>query len=288
MIDPNQPPYAAYPRYSGRGPRPGRVRVEAISDAWSVIKRDYALWIALAFVYYILYFACLLPYFAGTFTEILSNPKSDQFELQQRYMPALIAGNFAMLLLSGLVNAGAMRMALVAIRGGDIRFGDAFKWNRQSGKIWATEAAYALLGVIPVAVPWFLRNANQDADLMTRSIVMSGLQYSALAIVALILLVFTFTPMLIIDKGMAVGEAVKTSVRTAGRHYGMLLLVLFLAALIIAVGACALMIGIFFTQPFYWVTRAIIYNDLFGPEDEPQPDNWTGSEYWAPPSPGSL
>jgi hypothetical protein len=260
------------------------VRIEAISDAWTVIRENLGVWLGWALLFLVVYAACFAPYFVGMFSVLFNNPRADQFELQARFMPHYVVAILTTIFWTGVANAGLMRMGLRARRGEQLTFGMFFDWNRQGGKVAGFELIAALVGSLPGVVPVLLQNGMSGSDMVTKSLAMMGLQYGLYVIVGVALLFMTFVPLLIIDKGISVGEAIKESTGAAARNFWMLLAVLFLVSMLAGLGICALGVGMIFTYPFYWVTRAIIYDDLFGPDEAPR----APGDFSVPPPPTSL
>jgi hypothetical protein len=288
MDDPNlRQGYVQYPR-GGSYQGPPRVRVEAIGEAFTLIMKDLATWLATSLLLLFIIVVIEAPYGYKAMVFGLENPGMAGMRKQQAEMlPYLLATTFAYTFVLGVLNAGVLRMAVLKVRRQEASIGDIFRLNGKIGSIVLAELILAPLpllvgGASSIAI-WM---SGPNGDLMTASGVGFLLQVGFAILVGVAQVFFTFVPMLIVDKGMTTKEAFKTSFEAGRKHFWNLFALLFIAVIVQYAGMIALCIGILFTMPLFYLIRAIIYNDLFGPRPADFPA--VTGEWETPPSYGSL
>jgi uncharacterized membrane protein len=267
MDDPNlRQDYVQYPR-GGSYHGPPRVRVEAIGEAFSLLLRDLVTWLATSLLLLFIILLIEVPYGYKALALAFENSGVTGMRKQQAEMlPYLLATTFAYTFVLGVLNAGVLRMAVLKVRRQEASIGDMFRLSGKTGSIVLAELILAplplLVGGASSIAMWI---NGPKGDLMAASALGIVLQVVFAILVGVAQVFFTFVPMLIVDKAMTTKEAFKTSFETARKHFWSLFALLFIAVIVQYAGMIAICIGILFTMPLFYLIRAIIYNDLFGP-----------------------
>ena len=219
------------------GSRPPGVYFEAIGEAWTLVLKDLGHWVAATIVYFVAYYAMLLPinliltpmipragggdfltHFAGVFV------------LQMILMIIPISVQFTMFV--GMVSMGVRKA-----RGEYINVGMMFEPFRKFGTVAGTGVLYY---VILLA-----------------------------AFCALVLPSFYFAPVLLIMpvvaylKGVGPIEALGLTFDACKAHWGGLLALTLLLGIVMVAGFCACGIGLLVAWPVYCVTLGIHYRAFF-------------------------
>src|SRR5579862_3624963 len=135
--------YAAYPRGYGVGPfgpAPRRVRMDAIGDAWNILKSDWGTWVGTTLVLIGISIAASAPQFLYSFIRgATSRPASDPF-LQPSDVLAVTAvlGCITHWVL-GIVTAGVQKLGLKKVRGEYGTFSDIFSFQGRLGQLALAE-----------------------------------------------------------------------------------------------------------------------------------------------------
>jgi uncharacterized membrane protein len=104
---------------------------------------------------------------------------------------------------------------------------------------------------------------------LTATAILTGI-FTILGYVALILpgiylaVAYIFAPVLVVEKGMAVGDAIRTSRKAVSRKWLSMFLLLFILGIINVLGAIPLGIGLVWTAPMSMIALGIVYRDMFG------------------------
>lgn len=292
MDGPQIPPeYAAYPRQYGypfgRGPAPQRVRFEAISDAWEILKADIGSWVLASLLIFAIAMALEIPLVIAVFPIAMSSRGGDPLALgEQMFWPSL-AFTIAIALAIGIANAGVLRMGLLKARG---QMADAGAIFRLNGRFWSIAGAESVLALCST-LSMFAGHAatslfGRSADPFSLQFVTFGGQIVGWVVTATIQTLSTFVPLLLIDRHLGIREAFIKSFSITGRHFFPLAGILIVASILSFLGVVGCGIGILFTMPFYYIIRAIVYNDFFRPD--PEPEAPSVSNMVNPPTIGAL
>ena len=87
----------------------------------------------------------------------------------------------------------------------------------------------------------------------------SAFQFIPLIVLALA----TFTPMIIVQRGVSAFAAIGASFRAAGPRFLTVILLLLLSGILSWVGLIGCCIGIIITLPYVYAVRAVMYADVF-------------------------
>ncbi len=259
--------YAAYPRahgYAQFGPAPGRVRFDIFTEAWTLVFRDLGPWLVASLVAGGIVAVTEGVLIAMVLPSILSNKPGDPIAMRQSMGILTIGFAFVYSFAVGVANAGILRMALKKVRGQEAGAGDIFSLNGMAGQVILAEGLLALLPVLPAVaglIPIWI--AGPNPDLLSTELVSVLLQLTAWIVVAVVQLLATFVPMLIVDRRMAVGEAMKKSFAVASPHFWPLFGLILIVSMVAGLGALACGIGLLFTMPIYYAARALLYHDFF-------------------------
>lgn len=265
--------YVAYPREQGSGtfvPGPCRARVEAISDAYDVVKRDWGTWVAIALAIFLVQIIVGIP--AGAYsiarTDLTKGPTFDQ-PIDIAIVSAIVAcaARFA----NGMLVTGVILVGVRRIRGEPTTFGDFFDYKGRAGQLALAELLLCFMGLIPFAFglgakALFLQQRGPTADAFTGLWINSAGQLAGEVLAAFLMAWTLFVPLLVVDQGKPVGEAFREGMSVAGPRVFGIFGVLLLAGLLAILGCCAVVVGMLFTFPIYYVTMSVIYHDFYRPK----------------------
>lgn len=155
-----------------------------------------------------------------------------------------IIGCFAALI-SGVLGGGMNVFALKNVRGekGDVK--DLFAGF--NGELFVPLLVSTLLMIVFVALGFVL-------------LILPGLY---------LLLAYSLTSLLVVDKGLSFWDAMEVSRRTVNDRFGLFVVLGILTFLASLAGSLALGIGVLVTTPWIILAYATVYDALFGPRNSP-------------------
>jgi hypothetical protein len=232
------PSYAEYPRPSqpfGRGPG---VYVDAISEAWTLVRKDLGNWIAGTLLFIVLAYAMIIP--IALITAPLSPKTPGAPDYAQRSLLA-----FAVQTVLNIIPMGIMNMLMAGLIGMGVR---------------QARGEYINVGMIFEPFRRFLPNLGTGILVQLAFI---------LSLAACIIPAFFVIPVLFLAptvaylKEVSPGDAISMTFNACKRHWMGLFGLLFITGLIAGLGVCACGIGLLFTYPIYFVVLAIHYRAFF-------------------------
>jgi hypothetical protein len=255
----------------------GRVRFEAIGEAWKIVSSDFPTWIMSSLIMLGGSVVIFVPtYFFMVFGMVGTSFTSSQGGRGQNAFPAAFFVVFAAVWVvlfvgftvgGGLWMAGMERLALLKIRGVPAPITELFNLEGQ----WMRIAGFSLLlplAFIPVVVLIFGIFG-----------LLAGLSYRFVPALSLVFVIFgyllvlvaslvfqslsKFGPLLIVDQKLSITDAFVLSFKTLWPHVLPTVGVVICATLLSALGELACGIGLIFTMPILYVTTAVVYNDFF-------------------------
>ena len=245
------PQYAQYPRDqfqpSGEFDRPPGVYLDAIGDAWTIVKRDVGTWVGMLIVVTLLAqfisaplsIVNLLIQNGGTFIPS-KEPQIDAAYFGWTTFFSLLSSAISMPL-----QAGLMYVALKQIRGEQTEFSDVFK----GFSMFLPLAGFGML------------------------VFLMALAGTLLCFIPLFFVMGVVTPgiLLIIDRGLGPVQAISESVRVLGAQAWTLgVFLLLVSLLMVALGFLMCCVGLLVTIPVVIVFSALHYH-YFWPRQPMQP-----------------
>lgn len=221
-------------------PQPARVRLEAIGEAWSLLKLNLGTWVLTTLVYVALIYAISFAVQLVLRAIGLGIPQP-----QPGQAPQLGAGFAFGTLLSTLLNfvlgafftGGLFRMAVKQARGLPVSVGDLFS----AGDVIGPLIVAALLSGIAI---------NFGVALcVVPGLILTGL--------------WMFTNPLIVERNMGGVDAMRLSWNTLKSDLVMSAVLVFLLFLIALGGALLCGVGLLFALPLVYLTVAVLYRDFF-------------------------
>jgi hypothetical protein len=214
----------------------GRLRFEAIGDAFTLLKAELTNWVLASLIFIALYSALsaiLNLVMFGSFNMMdRPNVKPD---LTWQFISAQFLMAFAFGSISFIISAGLQKMAIEQVRGNPIDIGMVFS---------ALRHAPALIG----------------AYVLTQLLFMAGLVLCILPGFVLMGLLMLVTPV-IVDQGVGPIRAIEVSFNALKKDWLLAWIFMIVLALIAALGMFACCVGILFTLPVLFLAIAVVYRD---------------------------
>ncbi len=206
----------------------GRVRFEAIGEAFEELKRNLGTWAVSALIVWVVAAGILggLAFVVGVWAMAAPNVSLGAV-LVQILFPAVIV----------TMTAGQYAMALKATRGLPIQVGDMFSAFSQTPSL---AVVAVLIGIIQG---------------------IGGVCFYLPGLIAAAVLMFAIP--LVIDRNLGVTDAMTASFNAWKRDAVMATLFLIVISIVASLGLIACCIGVILTQPLMPIGVAIVYRDLF-------------------------
>jgi hypothetical protein len=266
------PGYAQYPRYKPDDRQyhgPPAVRLDAIGEAWSLVRKDLPTWIVAGLLLLVLAYAVQVPGQIYQFAAEMNHPSRGDMQPDVLVVSLLsaIASNIVQMLLI----AGFFRVAIMRFRGESSSLSDMFNLNGMGGQVLAFAAIVFGAGALLVGVPFTLATLNYLNPESMRSLEPSAVLLMLLVGVVILLAVMAvysaliLTPAVIVDQRLPAIEAMKVTWSAVRPHLAQMVGVYLAASLVAFLGLLACCVGFLFTFPVLQMTLAVIYRDLFIP-----------------------
>ena len=262
------PNYAAYPRQTD--PRqyfgPPCFRIDAIGEAWQILKSDMATWVVAVFLTMIIAVAVHLPATIVTTMETMqnaANPRSPSaFAQLMNFAFGMLGAGVTTILYGGLFRVAFQRMRLQYEGVAGLFNAAGQGWNLFAWGALTSIPSLILAAIMSaVSSPSSVRSgANPFASLGIMGIVILGM-----ILIGLLLFPFFLVPAIVVDQKMPLMEAANLSWKTVMSQYFVALGVYIVAMLAAMLGVFACFFGVFFTAPIIYLTIAIMYRDHFIP-----------------------
>jgi hypothetical protein len=272
---PNEDRYAAYPRayaLGEYGPAPGRARIESLITGWNLLKSDFGLWIGVSLTFILATLICAAP--SVVFVLLRQASYRNLSDSYNPPFPDMIVSALLSCFVQfslGILTAGTLGLALLRLRGQESSYADMFNFRGRFGSIVLLELILAPVALLAYFGGIFaVQLYGKGANLFMLPYVQASGQLLGAAVAAIVFGLCTFAELLVLDRGMTPGDALKTSIRAARPKLLGIIGLLFLASLGTMVGACACGIGVIFTLPFYYLVRAALFHDFFRPPEAPR------------------
>lgn len=246
LPNPGQPfPNPAQPNPS---PQSSGVSVEAISEAWNVVKPQIGVWLGVALVYSLIGVALNGAQFSTMGRDANGMPQNSPVSL----LIALVSTIILMFLTAGL-----FKVAITQLRTGRAEFGEMFDIFGQAG-------ALLIAAILTTIATWL------------------GLIFCVIPGI-IVSLGLSMTNPLIVDQKLAGIDAMKRSWDVCKSELGNLFLVGLVLLLVNTVGLFLCGLGLLVTIPVSYMTFAIIYRNLFLSGTMGQASDQVNAPYPPPP-----
>ena len=241
------PPYASYPRQNYQTSpygRPPGVYIEAIGDAWNLVKSDLTTWVAASLIFFVvagaMYAVTLaLVVFLLLGGNMFATLPTETGEMIAYQLKSLVLSLPLVAVLHTLI-AGLQVMGVRQASGQAINPGMVF------------QAFPRLLPILGVTV------------LMQIAITLGAM---ACIVPAFFLTgAFALAPMICVMQGKGAIESMSLSFKTLGNGSWMMFLVYFIASIAASLGVCACGFGLLVTLPLFAVTIGLHYYYFFPPQ----------------------
>ena len=229
-------------------PQSGGVSVDAITEAWNVIKPQIGVWLGVALVYFLI---------AGAFNGIQFTTMGRDANGMPQNSPISLLVSVVGTIVSLFLAAGLFKVAIHQLRTGRAEFGEMFNIFDQAGAL----VVAAILTAIATWIGFVL-------CIIPGIIVGLGL---------------SMTNPLIVDQKLAGIDAMKRSWDVCKGELGNIFLVGLVLFLVNMAGACLCGLGLLMTIPISYMTFAIIYRNLFLGGTMGQPSAQSNALYPPPP-----
>jgi hypothetical protein len=242
-------------------PPPRRVRLAAIGEAWRWYMADVANWILATLLVGII---GAVPYFLIGLVVRLSLVGN-----LSSLNPSRITSNNIILILAvapigvliQLLIVGLQHRAVLQVRGVKTEITEMFNLGGMGLQVLLYNIVF-FLALLPLQIASALSQNPADPT----AIFQSGhaiVYFGSLFVMFLIQILFSMTPLLIVDQKLNFGAAIVKNLRTFGPQFLPLAGVILCTMLFSFVGMVACCVGVLFTLPVLNVTYGVIYNDFF-------------------------
>ncbi len=241
--------------------RGGQIRLDAISEAWALVRQQMGVWVLAMLLYFVILFAisAIVSALSGGLTPTTppSNP-GPAYVISQ--LGRSSGNNIVSTVLGAFFSAGIFRMALKQLRGEQIGVGDLFSGG---DAILAMIGANLLTGLITLAValiaivPMAFMIAAQNSFAWIPAI------FIIIAVLFINARLFLVAPIVADGRGGALGSIKQSFEATGGQTLNAFLFMLVLG-LVVMLGVLACGVGLLFSFPIAPLAIAIVYQDLFG------------------------
>ncbi|MBC7807498.1 MAG: hypothetical protein H7145_15285 [Akkermansiaceae bacterium] len=237
----------------------GQIRMEAISEAWGLVRQQMGVWVLAMLLYFVIIMAVsgITSALTGGFSQPAPPPNPTPAYFLS-LMSQSAGSSIVNTLLGAYFIAGLFRMALKQIRGESIGVGDLFSGGDVILPMIGANILVALIlyAVMIVAlVPMFVM-VTAKSSLSWIPIV--------IAVVGIALLnarLFLVAPIVADGRGGALGSIKQSFAVTGGQTLNAFLFTLVLG-LVVALGMLLCGVGLLFTFPIYPLAVSIVYRDL--------------------------
>ncbi|HVT13849.1 MAG TPA: hypothetical protein VHE55_16420 [Fimbriimonadaceae bacterium] len=271
MDSPEQ--YAAYPRDYGPGsfdPGPRRVRIEAIADAWRLMAADWGTWVLASLIMFGIALLAGLPLFVYSILRRGLQPADPFVYPPEYYLVAALCACFSQFIV-GIASDGFIYLALKRLRGGYAPLGEAFSYGGRLGTLVVVEAILCPLSILSLVGGIVARNMFPNQASFDSLLRMPIGQLAGSLVMAVVMTLVIFAPLLVMDVGLSPAEALKSSIQAASPKFFGIFGLFFLTSILAMAGILACCVGILFTYPFILVIKAVLYHDFFRRKAEPAP-----------------
>jgi hypothetical protein len=236
----NQPPpnYAEYPRPSFGAPGFGRgpgVYFDAIGESFNLVKQDIGQWIAATIVYFVVYYALLIP--VSLITAPMENAAGQDLGRLGPVLALQMVLNLIPVAIQFVMLTGMIAMGVRKSRGEYINVGMMFEPFKSFGTVVGSGVLYyviILASVLACIVP--------------------SLFFTP---------VLFLMPVVAFLKNVGPIQALSITFDACKSYWAGLLALSIVMGLIAGAGACLCLVGLFVTWPMYCVVMGIHYRAFF-------------------------
>jgi len=183
-------------------------------------------------------------------------------------------GQIIMMICSGPLIGGLIWFYLRLARGEPAQVGDIFAgFRRQFTQLFLTSFVQGLINLacmIPIGIamvlvfiPFSARSRPVAAMAVALVVAIVAGLLVALAAILFVTTIWTFSMMLIVDKGYRFWPAMQLSRKLVMKRFWMTLAFLLVAGIIMSAGMFACLIGMLVTVPLYYAMKVFLYEDNF-------------------------
>jgi len=222
--------------------RPARVRLEALADAWQLMKPNLLAWIGATLIALVCGAVVCGALFVFEFANAIRSAALRG--IGRPSIGATLVLDVALALLQALLIGGMTRMAIRQARGEAVQVGDVFGATDVYGRVFVFMLALSLIGTLIGYLPF------GGVVSILAGLILQGL--------------LLFAVPLIVDQHLDVMEAVRRSVETVRGQLPMAILFMFIIGLLAGVGTTLCIVPALFTIPLGISAIGVLYQDFFG------------------------
>jgi hypothetical protein len=211
-----------------------------IGEGWRMFTEQWQTWVLLMLVLLLIILAPVGVLVVVALGLATATAGTQNAGLPLLFFPLMLASVFFIMAAVSYMTGGLYRAAFKQLRGGRVELRDLFSGGDRALPVLGASLLIAILtmiGAILCVIPAYI---------------VMGL--------------FFFTVPLIIERGMGVGDAMRTSYEMGKQNILMFTLFAFVVGLISQIGAYACYVGLLATFPLQFTITAVAYRDLFGLE----------------------
>ncbi len=243
-----------------------------ISEAWQILSRDMATWILALIVIAVVagvpygLLQIIVRLVVGGPNIFLGGPPLNQAAFVSSMRTTEIVNGILIIPFLGLawiLTTGAQKMALKLKRGQSATLGDIFNLEGTGKTIFAYGALLGTISCLSAIAQAFLMDPLNPFGLFAIGPMLNLLVFSVIGL--FINAVFGFTPLIIADQKLPLGDALRLSYRTFLPHVWQIMGVLLVTGLAACVGIIGCLIGVILTLPISIIVPALIYHNFFRP-----------------------
>ncbi len=235
---------------------------EIFDNAFNLYKKAFAPIllgiIIVAAIAFALYFLLFFLFFGGSFLDVSSDPDFVR-SLDSNWTYILVTNLFALMvaLIFAPITAGFYKICSAVAKGEPAEVGLIFSYYKQP-YINPIVTAALLVSLVSVGI-----------TIIAQFLGMPFLAYPFSVIIS-VLTIFMYP--LIIFRDYGASEAITDSIKIAGKHFFMILLLLVIGIICAMLGLIACIIGVLFTLPFMYTLYYAIYDGIIGDSEESEID----------------
>jgi hypothetical protein len=256
---------------------PGRVRFEAIGEAWRILISDIWTWVVGSLVLLGGSALLIIPVYCWMVVNMIGaaapalqakpGPIPFPTQLFAQFIGVYVVGGVVLTVAGGLWMAAMQRLALRKLRGQSATASEFFSldghWLRIAGfnlllPVLVIPIVFVTMGIFFLAAGLTYR----VSPALTFFWVVVGYIVVFVESLSLQSLV-QFAPLLIIDRKMPITDALALSAKTLWPQLLPMVGVFFCASVLSVLGEIACGIGLLVTMPIVYITIAVVYNDFF-------------------------
>ena len=267
-------PYPPHAHQAPQGPAPSAPGTaqywtpsEIVGAGWNRMKAHLGLFIGVSLAF--AFIALPLPYtpIVLTLTHAVE-PNSVEFH------GANLGQSLVFMVVCSYLLSGFLRVCITAAKGETPTFGMFF-----GGRGFLSVLAFQTLLTLPGIVGSVINVVGAATEIPALFFVSTAWNLLIIVPLVFVWLVWGQAPSLAVDKGMGIGEAMRTSANITRGQRANIFLASLLAGLVMMAGAMACGIGMIVTGPLFYVIMAVLYVRLTGQDPHGTAQGGMGNGY---------